>query len=75
MTRDRILHLRLLEVLCASMAAQNHDEGLRLQSEVMKNVHLACSEAFDVQLKNIWSSEFVGNVPGKGKFFPGNAPY
>ena len=29
----------------------------------MKNVHLACSEAFDVQLKNVGSLELVGNVP------------
>ena len=29
----------------------------------MKNIHLACSEAFDVQLKDSGSSELVGNVP------------
>ena len=29
----------------------------------MKNVYIACSEAFDVQLKNSESSELVGNVP------------
>ena len=40
----------------------------------MKNVHLACSEAFDVQLKNSGSSELVGNVPWKGQFYPGIAP-
>ena len=39
------------------------DECLRLHSEVMKKVHLACSKAFDVQLKNSESSELVGNVP------------
>ena len=29
----------------------------------MKNIHLACSEAFDVQLKNSGSLELAGNVP------------
>ena len=42
--------------------------GRRVQSEMMKNVHLACSEAFDVQLKNSGSSELVGNVPEKDNF-------
>ena len=34
-----------------------------MHSEVMKNVYLSCSEAFDVQLKNSGSSELVGNLP------------
>ena len=33
-----------------------YDKCLRLHSEVIKNIHLACSEAFDVQHKN---SEWV----------------
>ena len=48
---------------CSESPAVGYDEYLRLHSEVMKNVHLACSEVFDVQLKNSGSSEFVGNVP------------
>ena len=40
----------------------------------MKNVHLACSEAFDVQLKNSGSSRLVGNVPYKEQFYPDIAP-
>ena len=35
----------------------------------MKNVHLACSETFDVQLENSRPLEVVGNVPCKGHFF------
>ena len=41
----------------------------------MKNVHLAGSETYNVQLKNSGYSELVGNVPRKGKFFPGIALY
>ena len=37
-------------------------------------VHLACSKAFDVQLKNSGSSELVGNVSRKGQFYPDIAP-
>ena len=29
----------------------------------MKNVYLACNEAFDVQLEYSGSSKLVGNVP------------
>ena len=35
----------------------------------MKNVYLACSEAFHVQVKISGSSELVGNVPEKKAFF------
>ena len=47
---------------------QQDDECLRLHSEVMKNVHLACSEAFDVQLKNGGSSELLAMCPEKSSF-------
>ena len=47
---------------CSGSPADD-DKCLRLYSEVMKNVHLACSEAFDVELKISGSSELVGNVP------------
>ena len=33
------------------------DECVTLCSKMVKNVHLACSEVFDVQLKNGRSSE------------------
>ena len=52
---------------CSGSPVYN-DECLRLHSKVMKNVHLACDEAFDVQPKNSGSSELVGNVPEKGSF-------
>ena len=45
------------------LSDQYDDECLRLHSEVIKKVHLACSEAFNVQLKNSGSLELVGNVP------------
>ena len=37
-----------------------------LHSEMMKYIHLGCSEAFDVQLRDCWRSEIVDCVPWHG---------
>ena len=37
-------------------------ECLILYSEMMKYIHLACSETFDVQLQDCWPSELVDGV-------------
>ena len=52
------LVLAKYQLLCLSAVGllQKDDECLRLHSKVIKNVHLACNEVFDVQLEN---SEWV----------------
>ena len=52
----------------ASLSAQvglmkKNDECLILHGEMMKYIHLACGEAFDIQLQDCWPSEFVDGVP------------
>ena len=42
---------------------QENDECLILHDELMKYIHLACSEAFDVQLQDCWPLELVDDVP------------
>ena len=36
---------------------------MKLHSEMVKDIHLACSEAFNVQLQDCWPSELVDDVP------------
>ena len=42
---------------------KKNDERLILHDVMMKYIHLACSEAFDVQLQDCWPSELVDGVP------------
>ena len=42
---------------------KENDKCLILQSEMMEYIHLACSEAFNVQLLDYWPSELVDDVP------------
>ena len=42
---------------------KKNDECLVLHGEMMKCIHLTCSEAFDVQLQDCWTSELVDGVP------------
>ena len=46
-----------------SGSSGEEDERFILHDEMMKYIHLACSEAFDVQLQDCWSSELVDGVP------------
>ena len=41
---------------------KNNDECLILHGEMMEYIHLAGSEAFDVQLQDCWPSELVDGV-------------
>ena len=45
---------------------KKNDECLILHSEMMKYIHLACSEAFDVQLQDCWPLELADGVPRQG---------
>ena len=42
---------------------KKNDEYLILHGEIMKYIHLACSEAFDGELQDCWPSKLVDGVP------------
>ena len=42
---------------------KKNDEYLILHSKMIKYIHLACSEAFDIQLQDCWPLKLVDSVP------------